>query len=122
MSTLEEILVSIINDAITAPSGENAQPWKFAIEGNSIHVYNLPRRTPGTYRAASFLTHGALLEIISISASHYGYQVETKLFPDHTNPNFIAIATLEKQTSKKMISTTTSTTVAPIEMNTPVCQ
>ncbi len=99
MSIPEEILISIINDAITAPSGENAQPWKFAIEGNSIHVYNLPGRAHIAYNykeKSSFFTHGTLLEIISISASHYGCKVETKLFPDINNPNFVALVTLEK--------------------------
>ncbi len=99
MSSIEEILISIINDAITAPSGENAQPWKFAIKDNSIHVYNLPGKAHTAYNykeKTSFFTHGTLLEIISISASHYGYRVETKLFPDTNNPNFVAIVTLEK--------------------------
>jgi nitroreductase len=97
---VQDIIISIINDAVHAPSGENSQPWKFTLEGETLHVFNMVKTSHTVYNSkekSSYFAHGALLEIVSISASHYGYAPEMNIFPDENNLNHIATITFRKE-------------------------
>ena len=79
-----EAITKIIYDGIKAPSGENSQPWRFMVEGNVVYVFNLIERDTTLYNTGqhgSYVAHGALIENMVISASHYGYSAEVHYFP-----------------------------------------
>ncbi|MEZ4195602.1 MAG: hypothetical protein R3B53_04425 [Candidatus Paceibacterota bacterium] len=81
---LQKDISKIIYDGIQAPSGENSQPWQFIVDKNVIHVLNIENRDSTLYNSGqhgSFVAHGALIENMVISASHYGYRVEITTFP-----------------------------------------
>jgi hypothetical protein len=82
-----------------APSGENAQPWRFKVAGDTIELHNNPNSDQSPYnwgQRASYLSNGAALENMLIAASALGCRVNTKLFPDLSNPNLVAELELQK--------------------------
>lgn len=90
-----ETFQTIIAAAIQAPSGDNVQPWEFkATEDlSALDIFNLPDRDDSYYnyhQAAAYITHGAVIENISIASQHLGYTSTTQIFPDPNNPNHIA--------------------------------
>ncbi len=88
--TLREDISKIIYDGVLAPSGENSQPWRFVVDNNIIYILNIKSRDTTLYNSGqhgSYVAHGALIENIVISASHYGYATEVSYFPSGTlNP------------------------------------
>lgn len=66
-------LLRVLDAARWAPSGDNAQPWRFVIRGPlAFDVYGYDTRSHCVYDLdgwASELAHGALLETIAIAAS-----------------------------------------------------
>ena len=74
----------IIEEAVQAPSGDNAQPWRFVLTDEGVEVHNVERdQTLFNFeRRGDYIAHGALLENISIIAGHYGLTADTKLFPN----------------------------------------
>jgi hypothetical protein len=96
---MEQDIKNIIQDAILAPSGENCQPWSFVISGATVNLFNLPVRDQSLYnfeQCGSYVSHGALLENLKISAQQFGYKADIKLFPEPENKNHIATINLEK--------------------------
>jgi nitroreductase len=103
---MEQDIKNILRDAIRAPSGENCQPWSFRVSGTTINLFNLPDRDQSLYnhgQSGSYISHGALLENIKISALQFGYGAEIKLFPDPNNKNHIAAVVLQKSPQGKSI-------------------
>lgn len=94
MITMREAIMEIIHAGVQAPSGDNCQPWKFIMKGEtSIEVFNLPERDTSLYSRgdrASYVAHGALLENMSIAASEMGYELACHMFPDTGKPDFMA--------------------------------
>jgi hypothetical protein len=75
----------IIYDGILAPSGENSQPWRFVVENNIIFLFNILERDSTLYNTGqhgSYVSHGALLENMMISATGLGYESEVIYFPN----------------------------------------
>lgn len=100
------MLLKIMEAGIRAPSGENCQPWRFEIrDTNTLALYNIPERDDSLYswgRRASYFAHGALLENMRIAASHYGFDMHMKLFPEGRESTLVAsIQFAEKQTAKE---------------------
>jgi nitroreductase len=96
---MQNDIEKIIKDGVLAPSGENAQPWRFIVEDNKIHIFNKPEVDQSLYnfkQRGSYIAHGALIENITISSSRYGYKTNIKLFPEEATANLVAILTLEK--------------------------
>jgi hypothetical protein len=69
----------LIRYATLAPSGHNAQPWKFAVFGNTIRIYpDYSRRLPVVdpqYREL-WISLGCALENLVIAAQNVGYETE----------------------------------------------
>lgn len=87
----------ILEAAISAPSGDNCQPWQFTISGNRIDLYNLPEKDTSLFNCqqrASLIAHGAVLENIRIAAMAEGYSANVTSLPNPDNPNHIASITL----------------------------
>ncbi len=103
---MQNEIEKIIEDGTFAPSGENCQPWKFAVTGNKISIFNIPEADQSLYnygQKGSLVAHGALIENIIISSSNYGYEANLELFPKQNVSNLIAIITLEKSSLKEEV-------------------
>lgn len=83
---------AIIRAGVSAPSGDNLQPWRFVVVDNVIEVHALTLgdeiKFGGYY--ALFITQGALIENLVIAADHYGYDSVVSLFPDKNNRLHVA--------------------------------
>lgn len=93
---MKEIIEKILEEAVYAPSGENCQPWKFAVDGSNIHIFNVPEADMSLYnfkQKGSFVAHGAIIENIIIVALKYGYKTSVKLFPIKEEDNLVATLT-----------------------------
>src|SRR4051812_5499587 len=82
--TLKEILAL----SVFAPSGDNAQPWRFEASGSTLSVFNMPEKDATPYNfheRGSYVAHGALTENIVISARHRGVETAVEYFPGQSN-------------------------------------
>lgn len=80
--TNRDVLLEILDLARWAPSGDNTQPWRFEIiDNNHIAIHGYDTRDWCVYDfegRASHMAHGALLETISIAATHHGLKAVWK--------------------------------------------
>jgi hypothetical protein len=93
-------LNELLSMAAKAPSGDNAQPWKFVIGENTIDIYNIPGKDNSPYNfkeRGSFFAHGAVIENLSLLLSAAGYDAAVALFPS-ANSDHVARLTLSKKT------------------------
>ncbi len=77
--------VELVRRATLAPSGHNAQPWKFAIKENIIRIYpDITRRLPvvDPDDREMYISLGAALENLVIAAKAAGYESEVANFPE----------------------------------------
>ncbi len=84
---------TILEDGVTAPSGENCQPWRFMFGGSKLSVFNIPEADFSLYnnkQRGSYIAHGALLENIALSAKKHGYTTTVSLFPEKNNDVHVA--------------------------------
>jgi nitroreductase len=90
----------IIDAAAQAPSGDNAQPWRFVVRGNSICLYNIPGRDDSPYNykeRGSFFAHGAAIENMVIAGESLGYASHVSLFPVPKNNECVAKIVFSKE-------------------------
>lgn len=77
-------LTSILNQCLSYPSGDNCQPFRFKILGDSEfeihHDEDVARHRLNISSHASCLSLGTLLETISLVASNSGYKAVIELF------------------------------------------
>ncbi len=91
------ILLEILRDACRAPSGDNAQPWRFAIRGNIVRVINVPENDTSPFNWQQISNHvalGAVVENLRISAEAHGFRTSIALFPDENDRLVVAEVTL----------------------------
>jgi hypothetical protein len=83
-----EIMRYIIRAGIQAPSGDNAQPWKFSYKDNEICLY-LNKEADQSFfnvnQTASVISCGAVIENMKIAATKFGLKAEIKYCRDDTN-------------------------------------
>ncbi|GLI39273.1 nitroreductase [Geobacter hydrogenophilus] len=92
----------VLEAAVRAPSGDNCQPWRFAIENDVIRIFNIPDKDTSLFnlrQRASYVAHGALLENLAIAASVFGYAPDISLFPDSQLPNLVAVVRMKEETT-----------------------
>src|SRR5206468_9082108 len=79
-------LADILDLARWAPSGDNTQPWRFAIEAEDhVAVHGHDTRTYCVYDLdghPSQISLGALLETVALAATRFGLATEIKRRPD----------------------------------------
>lgn len=83
----------IVDAAVHAPSGDNCQPWRFEIAGDTIMQYNLSNRDVSLYswgQRASYVSHGAAVENMRQLAGAMGYDLRIRLFPGGADPDLVA--------------------------------
>ncbi len=86
-------LAKILDAAVRAPSGENCQPWRFRFEKDALYLFNIPERDRSLYnfrQYGSLVSHGAVIENISIAASSLGYATAIQTFPVSSDPDCTA--------------------------------
>lgn len=94
-SVTESRVRAVIEDAATAPSMHNAQPWgfRFLKESRTVELRADVRRAMANsdphYRALH-LGCGAALFNLRVAASHAGWQPRTRLLPDPAEPLLLA--------------------------------
>lgn len=101
--SMQRKIRKILEIAVHAPSGENAQPWRFLVKENQIHVLNVPEYDQSLYnynQMGSYVAHGALIENMLIAFSSEGYRATPHLFPDEKDKNLVAIISFEESSPK----------------------
>ncbi|WP_053691275.1 Acg family FMN-binding oxidoreductase [Streptomyces sp. WM6372] len=88
----------LVDDAVTAPSMHNAQPWKFVFRasGSTLALYGDPERamtrTDPNHRALHLGCAAALFNL-RVSAAWNGRPVRVRLLPDDSDPWLLATVT-----------------------------
>lgn len=94
-------LAQILALARWAPSGDNAQPWRFEIVGDArIRIHGFDTRAHCLYDFeghASHMAHGALLETLRIAATRFGLASEWSLSADRPDSAPIYEVTLRPE-------------------------
>ncbi|MFE7459428.1 Acg family FMN-binding oxidoreductase [Streptomyces sp. NPDC057554] len=98
---LVETVTSLVEDAVTAPSMHNAQPWRFVHRAGtrSLALYGDPSRTLPTGDPDGRGLHlgcGAALFNLRVSAAHHGWGTATELLPDARDPWHLADVVLRE--------------------------
>jgi len=87
MSLTREELLTILDRARWAPSGDNIQPWKFQLLGEDrIRIHGLATPQVAIYDFGGLtarVAHGALLETLAIVAAARGYALKIESSSDH---------------------------------------
>ncbi|MBU2454297.1 MAG: ThiF family adenylyltransferase, partial [Proteobacteria bacterium] len=88
-----KIIEFLLKAGIQAPSGDNAQPWKFSILENSILIY-LDKEADESFfninQIASIISCGAVIENIKIAASTFGIKTNINYVSDKKSENLMA--------------------------------
>ncbi len=102
-SCMDAHVIKVLEAAIAAPSGENAQPWKFVVhrqqDGAVIDVLVSEERAQSLYgwgNRASYVAIGAAVENMRIAAPSYGLSASISLFPDADNALLAARVSLTR--------------------------
>jgi hypothetical protein len=88
----QEQLGFILQSAIQAPSADNRHRVRFRVAKDVIRVSYTEAELPphGGYKhVLALLSLGALSENLAIAASRFGIKVETALFPDPSQPDWV---------------------------------
>jgi molybdopterin/thiamine biosynthesis adenylyltransferase/nitroreductase len=88
----------LVQAAVQAPSGDNAQPWQFRLAGNDIHVFLNPQADMSFFnvrQTASIIACGAALENIRLAATSMGLDASTQILPDAAQENLMATARIQ---------------------------
>jgi len=79
-------IVQALRYGITAPSAHNTQPWRIEVMSDTeAQVYLAPDRLlPATDPLGRqvHISHGTLVEMAAIAATHLGYRAEIELLPE----------------------------------------
>lgn len=96
---MKEQILKALELAVTAPSGDNCQPWKMKLMPPQVFLYNRPEKDTSLYnfeQKASYIAHGALLENLAIASPAFGLKAAIKLFPDEKQPELVAQVSFEQ--------------------------
>lgn len=88
----------LLRAAIQAPSGDNAQPWRFRHEGEKIHVLLDPAADQSFFNVrqiASIISCGAAVENIVLAANAIGLRAEAALPQAGDGTNLMATVTVQ---------------------------
>ena len=94
----KEKLEAIVTAACLAPSGGNAQAWKFLSRDNALFIFHDEHFSFSLldYKSAgSYIGFGAMLENIEIKASSLGITAHAHVFPLKDDARLVAIVTFE---------------------------
>ncbi len=90
----EDFIKAVVRDAATAPSSGNDQPWKFLYNKGSLFLFHEAARSYsfGDYKnRASYISLGAAIENVVLSAHYHQREVAVQLFPKAGNDKCVAV-------------------------------
>lgn len=93
-----EIIESLVQAALVAPSPGNNQPWKWYFDGRQLLLLNDEERaiSYGDFNyMATYMSFGGALENIKLKATELKLKVDIKYFPLKDNANFIPVAVIK---------------------------
>ncbi len=102
-----DVLLDILKDAVTAPSGDNSQPWYFEWKEDTLTVFMVEGKDNAFLNHKNFgtlLAHGALIENINILASQRGLETDVTLFPGESSNATARISFRTSVTGKDELS------------------
>lgn len=91
--SLEPRILAALSNAVQAPSGHNAQPWRFRVIPNGVELYaDASRRLPvvdpeGRELAISC---GAVLYYLRLTLRHFGLTPTVAILPSPGRPDLVA--------------------------------
>ncbi|MEU4280469.1 hypothetical protein AB0F57_36975 [Streptomyces tanashiensis] len=90
-----QLVTSLVEDAVTAPSMHNAQPWRFVHRtgDGTVELHGDPARTMphgDPDRRALHLGCGAALFNLRVAVAHRGLHADTRLLPSPADPWHLA--------------------------------
>ncbi len=88
-----EAIEYLLRAGIQAPSGDNAQPWRFVPDGATVAVHVDPEADRSFFNVrqlASIISCGAVVENMRVAASGCGLTCRIEPFPDSANPYHVA--------------------------------
>ncbi|MGQ9505958.1 MAG: ThiF family adenylyltransferase [Thermogutta sp.] len=94
----QPVLDYLLNAAVQAPSGDNAQPWTFSLDGDAIEIRLEPERDRSFFnveQVASVIACGAAAENIRIAATLFGLDTHLEVCVDATAESMCARLVLE---------------------------
>lgn len=95
-----ETMRAVLSLATLAPSSHNAQPWRWRVGSESLHLYadpsrRLPRSDPD--RRDLLLSCGATLHHCTVALAAMGWHASVHRLPDPAEPSHLAAVTVEPQ-------------------------
>ena len=94
ISIPKEQLHAIVEAACQAPSGGNAQPWKFLYTNAQLYIFHDAHYSYSLLdmnNMGSYISFGAMLENITLKAASGGLSVKQQLFPLTEDPRLVAV-------------------------------
>lgn len=98
--TTEDKLRFLLRYALLAPSGPNSQPWKFAVNTNTISVYaDLKRSLPfvDPSNRTLFMSVGCAIANLLVAGEHFGFSPRLDYFPKGQESDLVAEARFERK-------------------------
>lgn len=83
-------LQTLVDYAVSAPSGGNCQPWRFVYRAGGFDCFFDPERSQTLLdfrRTASHLAIGAAVENLKLAAGSLGFEASVKPFPEPSQPD-----------------------------------
>ncbi len=99
--TERDLIRSLVEHGISAPSGGNAQPWTFEWDGTTLRCLLDPARSASLLdyeRRATWLAFGAMAENIVLAATTRGVTAWVRPFPDGVDAGLVCSITLDRRT------------------------
>jgi len=91
--TTEEKLRFLLRYAILAPSGPNTQPWKFAVNTNTVSVFADPKRSLPFVDPSNrtlFMSVGCALANLQVAGEHFGFISKSAYYPHSQDSELVA--------------------------------
>jgi nitroreductase len=93
---IEVQLRFLLRYAILAPSTRNTQPWRFAVDASTVHLFADHGRSQPVSDPDGREFHislGCALENLLVAAEHFGYRHEVTYFPESGDGALVASVT-----------------------------
>lgn len=97
----------IIQAACLAPSGGNAQPWKFQYLNNRLYIFHDASYSYSLLdynNLGSYISFGAMLENIELTANTMGLSVKPDIFPLKDDLRLITVVSFENRVAESPLS------------------
>lgn len=97
----------IIQAACLAPSGGNAQPWKFMYRNNRLYIFHDVSYSYSLLdynNLGSYIAFGAMFENIELTANTMGLSVKPDIFPLKDDLTLIAVVSFAKKVAESSFS------------------